>query len=154
MKRHPAWIAAGLLLFVVLACSLSRNKNDNSNSNSNSNSGSNRPAGAEVYADEVYMAKESDGPATSTFSPADRKVYVIINLNKAKTGTEVKVVWIAEDVEGTRNRELKTLEYTTKAFEKKIPGYLTWADDWPKGRYKVEVYIDGNLDRTLYYDVE
>jgi len=150
MKRHPAWLAAGLLLFVVLACNLSKNKNVNVNVNT----GTNRPANAEVFTEEVYVAKEEDSSATSIFAPSDRKVHVIINLNKAKTGTDVKVVWIAEEVEGASNKELKTLEYTTKSGEKKIPGYLTWSQDWPKGRYKVEVYIDGNLDRTVYYSVE
>lgn len=154
MKRHPAWLAAGLLLLVVLACNLSKNKNDNSNTNTNTNSGSSRPANAEVYTDEVYVAKSEDGSATSTFAPSDRKVHVIIKLNKAKTGTDVKVVWTAEQVEGASNKELKTLEYTTKAFEEKIPGYLTWSQDWPKGRYKVDIFINGNLDRTVFYEVE
>lgn len=149
MKRHSAWFAAVLLLFVVLACNLSKNKNVNVNVNS----GSNRPD-AEIFTEEVYIAKEEDGPATSTLSPSDRKVYVVINLNKAKSGTDIRVIWIAEDVEGTTNKELKRLEYTTKTGERKIPGYLTWSQDWPKGRYKVEVYIDSNLDRTVYYAVE
>lgn len=153
MKRHPAWLALGLLLFVVLACNLSKNKNDG-NGNSNTNSGSNRPANAEVYTDEVYIAKEENGSAVSTISPSDRKVHVVINLNKAKSGTDVKLIWIAEEVEGASNRQLKTLEYTTKVGERKIPGYLSWSEDWPKGKYKVEVYIDGNLDRTVYYEVE
>jgi hypothetical protein len=150
MKRHPAWIAFTLFLFVVVACNFSSNKNGNTNSNS----GSNRPGDAEIFTEDVYMSKEENGPATSTFAPGDRKVNVVINLNKGKTGTDIKVVWIAEDVEGARNKELKSLEYTTKGSEKKIPGYVTWSQDWPKGRYKVEVYINGNLDRTVFYDVE
>lgn len=154
MKRHSAWAAFGLLLCVVLACNLSKNKNSNVNVNVNINSGSNRPANAEVYTEEVYAAKSEDGEATSTFSPSDRTVHVIINLNKAKSGTDVKVVWFADEVEGASNKELKTLEYTTKAFDRKIPGYLRWSQDWPKGRYKVEVYINGNLDRTIYYEVQ
>lgn len=152
MKRHSTWVAAGLLLFVVLACNLSKNKN--SNVNVNINSGSNRPADAEVFTDEVFTAKSADGSATSTFSPSDRTVHVIINLNKAKAGTDVRVVWFADEVEGATNKELKTLEYTTKAFDKKIPGYLTWSKDWPKGRYRVMVYINGTLDRTIYYEVQ
>lgn len=152
MKRHSAWVAFGLLLFVVLACNLSKNKN--SNIDVSVNSGSNRPANAEVYTEEVYAAKSEDGSPTSSFSPSDRTVHVVINLNKAKSGTDVKVIWFAEEVEGATNKELKTLEYTTKAFDKKIPGYLRWSQDWPKGRYKVEVYINGNLDRTIYYDVQ
>ena len=152
MKRYSALVAFGLLLFVVLACNLSKNKNGNTNVNVNS--GSNRPADAEVYTEEVYAAKTENGDATSTFSPSDRTVHVIINLNKAKSGTDVKVVWFADQVEGANNKELKTLEYTTKAFDKKIPGYLRWSQDWPKGRYRVEVYINGNLDRTIYYEVQ
>ena len=151
MKRHSAWVALGLLLFVVLACNLSKNKN--SNINVNINSGTNRPANADVYTEEVYAAKSEDGAATSTFAPSDRTVHVIINLNKAKAGTDVRVVWIADEVEGATNKELKTLEYTTKG-EKKIPGYLRWSQDWPKGRYRVAVYLNGNLDRTIYYEVK
>ena len=147
MKRHSAWVAFGLLLLVVLACNLSKNKN------SNINSGTNRPANAEVYTEEVYAAKSEDGAATTTFAPSDRTVHVIINLNKAKAGTDVKVVWIADEVEGATNKELKTLEYTTKG-EKRVPGYLRWAQDWPKGLYRVAVHINGNLDRTIYYDVQ
>jgi hypothetical protein len=148
MKRHPSWFAAGLLVFVVLACNFSKNKNVNVNR------GPERPADAEVYTEEVYVARDKDGPATSTLSPSDRTVHVVINLNKAKTGTDVKVTWLADDVAGTTNKQLKTLEYTTKSAERKIPGYLTWSQDWQKGRYRVEVYIDGRLDRTVYYDVE
>lgn len=154
MKRYSVWLALGLLLFVVLACNLSKNKNGNTNVNVNVNSGSDRPSNAEVYTDEVYAAKSEDGSATSTFSPSDRTVHVVITLNKAKSGTDVRVVWIADEVEGATNKELKTLEYTTKAFDKKIPGYLRWSQDWPKGRYRVAVYINGNLDRTIYYDVQ
>jgi len=122
MKRYSAWVAFGLLLFVVLACNLSKNKNSNSNINVNINSGTDRPANAEVYTEEVYAAKSEDGAATSTFAPSDRTVHVVINLNKAKAGTDVRVVWIADEVEGANNKELKTLEYTTKALDKKIPG--------------------------------
>ena len=152
MKRHSAWIASGLLLFVVLACNLSKNKN--SNVNVSVNSGTDRPANAEIFTEEVYAAKTADGAATSTFAPSDRTVHVVINLNKAKAGTDVKVSWFADEVEGATNKELKTLEYTTKAFDRKIPGYLSWSQDWPKGRYRVAVYINGNLDRTIYYEVQ
>ena len=54
MKRYSAWIASGLLLFVVLACNLSKNKNVNVNVNS----GTDRPANAEIFTEEVYAAKQ------------------------------------------------------------------------------------------------
>ena len=154
MKRYSAWVAFGLFLFVVLACNLSKNKNGNSNVNVNINSGTNRPANAEIYTDEVYAAKTKDGDATSTFAPSDRTVHVIAKLNKSKSGTNMKFVWIAADVQGQIDKELKTIEYTTKAIDNTISAYLRWPQDWPSGRYKVETYVNGKLDRTIYYDVQ
>jgi hypothetical protein len=151
MKHHPAWLAAGLLIFAVLACNLSSNKNGANNSN-----GSNRPPNAEVYVDQLNMAKDDNGDpgaSTTSFSPSERTVHVVITLNKGKPGTQVRVAWIAAEVEGAKNKELKTLDYTTKGTETKIPGYLRWSQDWPRGDYKVEVYINGVLDKTVNYTV-
>ena len=152
MKRYSAWAAFGLLLFVVLACNLSKNKN--SNINVNVNSSTNQSAKADVFTEEVYASKTKDGAASSTFSPSDRTVHVIAKLNKSKSGTDIKFVWIAADVEGQIDQELKTIEYTTKPAENKISAYLRWPQDWPRGRYKVETHINGTLDRTIFYEVQ
>jgi len=152
MKHHPAWLAAGLLIFAVLACNLSKNNN-----NGNANGNSNRPPSAEVYVEQLHMAKDDNGEpgaSTTSFSPSERKVHVVITLNKQKAGTLVRVVWIAADAEGVKNKQLKTLDYTTKATDKDIPGYLRWPTDWPRGDYKVEVYLNGVLDKTVNYTVE
>ena len=151
MKHHPAWLAAGLLIFAVLACNLSKNNN-----NSNSNGNSNRPASAEIYVEQLHMAKDDNnapGASTTSFAPSDRKVHVVITLNKQKAGTLVRVVWIAADAEGVKNKQLKTLDYTTTAADKEIPGFLRWPNDWPRGQYKVEVYLNGVLDNTVNYTV-
>jgi hypothetical protein len=163
MRRHSGWLAAGLLLLAVLACNLGKNNNNSNNSNSNSNNRNsntvqtNRPPNAEVYVDSVNMAKDDNGKPgadTTTFSPSDSKIHCVINLNKAKGGTKIKTVWVAADVEGyTKNQELKTLDYTTNSFEKKITGYLT-KNEWPKGQYRLEVYVNGALDKTIDYTVE
>src|SRR5258708_8508099 len=94
MKRHSGWLAAGLLLFVVLACNLSKNGNNSNNSNSNSNSNKNsntstntRPANAEVYIDKIRMAKDKNGEpeatAPSTLNPGHSTLHFLINPNKA-----------------------------------------------------------------------
>src|ERR1700738_2142698 len=101
MKRHSGWLAAGLLLFTVLACNLSKNSNNNSNnsnsnSNKNSNTATNRPANAEIFVDKISMAKDDNGKpgeTTTTFAPGDRTIHCIADLNKAKAGTKVKFVW-------------------------------------------------------------
>ena len=162
MKRHPGWLALGLLLAVVLACNLSKNGNNSNNANANkaansNSSTSNRPANAEIYVNQVSMAKDDGGKpgeTTTTFEAADRTIHCIAELNKAKGGTQVRFSWKAVDVEGSKNEEIKTIDYTTKSFENKIHGHLTLPYDWPKGQYKVEVYINGVLDKTINYTVE
>jgi hypothetical protein len=162
MRLHSGWLAAGLLLAVVLACNTSKNSN-NSNSNNSNNSNSNksssntRPANADVYVETIEMAKDKGGEpgeSTTSYEPGDRTVHCVAHLNKAKAGTEIKFVWKAVDVTGVKAGEITTVDYTTKSFENKVHAHLTKPADWPSGSYKVEVYINGALDKTVSYTVE
>lgn len=161
MKRHSGWLATGLLMFAVLACNLSKNSNNNNSNNSNTNKNTNsttinRPANADVYVDKITMAKDDDGKpgeTTTTFEPGDRTIHCVADLNKAKKGTEVKFVWKAVDVAGSKNEEIKTIDYTTKSFENKVHGHLTLPYDWPKGTYEVDIYINGALDKMVKYTI-
>lgn len=146
--------AGALIILAIFACKTS---NKNTNVNINANSGSARPANADVYVDSVHMAKDVNdepGESATTFSASEHKVHVVITLNKAKAGTDVRAVWIAADVAGEKNRKLKQLDYTTNASETTISGYLRWPTDWPRGEYKVEIYINGALDKTINYTIE
>jgi hypothetical protein len=167
MKRHSGWLAAGLLLFAVLACNLSKNSNNNNSNNSNSNSNSNnknsntsttnRPANADVYVEKIHMAKDKDGAPgedTTTFEQGDRTIHCVINLNKAKGGTNIKFVWKAVDVTGIQSGDLTTVEYTTKSFENLVHSHLTRPSDWPTGTYEADVYINGALDKIIKFTVE
>ncbi len=167
MKLHSGWIAGVLLLSVIFACDLSNKNGNNSNNSNNSNSNknknntskepsTNRPADAEVYVNRIYMAKDNDGePGDETvlYDPTDHKVHCLIDLNKAKKGTQIKFVWKALDVQGEKDKEIKTTEYTTNSFENKVHGHLQLPYDWPKGTYRVEVYINGYLDKTIDYTI-
>ena len=162
MKLHSGWLAAGLLLFAVLACNVSKNTNNSNNSNNgnkNSNSStSTRPANADVYIDQINMAKDDNGEpgeSATSFAADEHTVHCVINLNKAKAGTKVKFTWIGVDVEGMKkNDEIKSIDYTTNSFENKVHAHLTLPKDWPKGKYKVEVYINDALDKTISYTIE
>lgn len=162
MKRHPGWLAAGLMIFALLACNLSKNRNSNNSNNSNSNENRQtntqpKRSNADIYVDRVYMAKDQSGKPgdeTTSFAPTDHTVHCIAELNKAKKGTDVRFIWKMIDVEGSRNKEIRTTDYTTKSFENKVHGHLSLPYDWPKGRYGVDVYIDGELDKTIEYTIE
>lgn len=161
MKFHSGWLAAGLLLLAVLACSMNKNANNSNNSNNSNNkdsdSSSSRRANADVYVDQVNMAKDNNGEpgdSATTFSPDDRTIHCVIKLNKAKAGTAIRFVWKAVDVKGIRSGEFQKIDYTTNSFENIVHGHLTYPEDWPKGTYQVEVYINDALDKTISYSVE
>jgi hypothetical protein len=166
MNLHSGWIAGVLLLSVIFACDLSNKNGNNSNNSNNSNSNKNkntssaptpnRPADAEVYIERIYMAKDNDGEPgeeTSSYEPGDHKVHCLIDLNKAKKGTQIRFVWMIADVEGEKNKQIQATDYTTNSFENKVHGHLKLPYDWPKGTYRVEVTINGNLDKTIDYTI-
>src|SRR5258708_30904343 len=118
MRLHSGWLAVGLLIFAVMACSTSKT--------------SSGPIS------EGYMAKDNNGEPgdqTNTFSPGDRTVHCVAKLKEAKEGTRLKFTWSIVDAGGTKNEKLKDIEYTTGADDKVVHGHLTWSRDWPTGKY-------------------
>jgi hypothetical protein len=160
MKHHPAWLAAGLLAFAVLACSLGKTTNTNSNSNSNSNSHSSPEVdlGSGNAIKEIHMAKDdgsgAPGTETDTFATSDRTLHCVATLKGAKSGTQMRFAWWIVDADNTQNQKVKEFDYTTKERENIVHAHLTLPQDWPKGKYKVQVYVNGDLDKTAFYIVE
>jgi hypothetical protein len=164
MRHHPAWLAVGLLVFAVLACNLGRkaanNANDNRNANANASSGSleGSEAGPGIAIKEVHMAKDDGngdpGDRASTFETGDRTVHCVTTLKEAKSGTQMKFGWWIVDADGTQNKKIKEINYRTRALENVVHAHLTLPQDWPSGKYKVEVYVNGDLDKTVYYAVQ
>jgi tetratricopeptide (TPR) repeat protein len=126
------------------------------NSQNGNNSQWNRPSNADVVIQRVYLAKSNNGrpgePALS-FSPSDRTIFCMIEFNVARAGTQVRFVWKTVEIDGSRNEEIKTVDYTTKAVDARVQGNLTLPRDWPAGTYKVDIYINGTFNRTVNYRV-
>ncbi|HVF49539.1 MAG TPA: hypothetical protein VNA19_05605 [Pyrinomonadaceae bacterium] len=162
MKFHPGLLALGLLLCAVLACGGLGNKNQqqaNTNTGASTNAAdAGQASTGAVRIQNIYMAKDDGsgkyGAKTESFSPSDRKVYCVAELNDSTAGTRIKFVWYIVDAGGAQDEKIKEIEYTTSALENKVNGHLTLPQDWPKGKYKVEAYINDNLDKTLDYTVE
>ena len=141
MKNHPAWLAAGLLVFVVLACNFSAGTNSNSGPIS-----------------KISMAKDNGkgdpGDETNTFSPSDHKIHCLVTLKEPKEGIKVTFVWWIVDAGGTKDDKLKELDYTTESDVKVVHGNLSSTRDWPSGKYKVEAQINGKSEKTVSFTVE
>ena len=64
----------------------------------------------------------------------------------------MKFSWWIVDAEGSKNQKIKDIDYRTKPLENIVHGHLTLPQDWPIGKYKVQVYVNGDLDKTVNYD--
>ena len=161
MKHHPAWLAAGLVVFVLLACNMGRRAGNDNNANSNAN----RPAVAEAedagpgnHIQDIHMAKDNGkgapGDETEAFSPGDRTIHCVVKLKEAKRGTGMKFSWWIVDADGSKNQKIKDIDYTTRTLENVVHGHLSLPQDWPTGKYKVQVFVNGDLDRTINYTIQ
>jgi len=160
MKRHPAWLAVGLLLFVVIACNLGkRTTNLSTNNTADTNtSASATPSTATGALTEAHMARDDGrgdpGEETNTFDAKDRAIHCVATLSDAKSGTQMKFSWFIVDADDRQNEKIKDIDYTTRALEDVVHGHLILPRDWPPGKYEVEIYVNGNLEQTVPYTVQ
>src|SRR5512141_2458646 len=90
----------------------------------------------------------------STFSPETPKVYVAYTLNDVMPGARVKIVWTAEKVEGVvENSKIDQAETTTTTMISGLFSYSKPPKGWPAGTYRVDLFIDGRLDKTIRFKV-
>ena len=103
---------------------------------------------------DAFMSRDNAGlDPTTVFAPED-VFYCIVEVANAPGDTTVKVVWYAVDVENTEpNLLIDEFEITTG--DAMLPFSLTSNSGiWPRGTYKVELYLNGTLDRTLDFQVQ
>jgi hypothetical protein len=156
MKRSSGWLAVGLLLFVVLACNLGK-KSSNVSTNRSASDTSPAIKTSTGAIEELHMAKDdgtgSPGDETNVFSPGDRTIHCVAKLANAKSGTKMKFSWFIVDADGAKNEKIKDIDYTTRSLENVVHGHLTLPQDWPSGKYRVDVYVNDNLEETAQYAV-
>lgn len=103
---------------------------------------------------DAYMARDAGGgDRTTVFSQSD-VFYCVVELANAPEDTTVKVVWYAVNVEGTDPNTMID-EFETTSADATLPFSLTSnSGTWPTGTFKVEIYLNGTLDRTLDFEVQ
>jgi hypothetical protein len=126
--------------------------------NTNSTNTNQKQPATSVAITKIYMAKDNGlgkpGAETESFSPSEHTVHVMVELDHAAEGTLVKFDWIAVDAGDMDDQSLKTLDYVTKDRENIVHANLTLPRDWTAGDYKVDVYINGQLARSVAYKIE
>ncbi len=102
----------------------------------------------------AYLTANSDGSGdTSVFSPNDT-FYAIVELSNAPDDTVLKAVWIAVDVpEVDPDFVIDEVDITTNG-EDIFTFDLSNNDLWPSGSYKVDIYMNDKLERSLEFEVQ
>ncbi|MCX6064347.1 MAG: hypothetical protein NT121_01115 [Chloroflexi bacterium] len=99
----------------------------------------------------ILTADGPGGTETTTFTPDQASFYCIVALANAPDDTKVKAVWYTVDDVGTATQIVDS-EIVGSASP--ITFKATNDGLWPVGKYKVEVYMNDKLDRTLEFTVQ
>jgi serine protease Do len=99
------------------------------------------------------LSTDEAGAQRSTAFGPDDVVYLTVGLANAPDDTKVKAVWTAVDAEGAAaNTVLDDAELTSGSAT--LTFDLKNDNPWPAGSYKVDLYLNDKLDRTLTFGVD
>jgi hypothetical protein len=102
---------------------------------------------------DAYMARDEAGTDRTTVFTSEDTFYCIVDLANAPDDTTVKAVWYAVDAQDV-DPNFKIDEYSLTSGDNVIPFSLSNDMLWPSGTYKVELYLNDELDRTLEFSVQ
>ena len=142
MKKSPLFIACIIVASLLLAISLTA-------------------CDEEVSLSEATMCRSVDGDmrpidATDVFTTDTPEIFCSVRLSYAPADTEVKAEWIyvQGELEGTENYLIDDYSLTAEGTV-----YLSFSltkpeAGWPKGEYKVILYVDGEEKLSVPFTVQ
>ena len=102
---------------------------------------------------DAFMARDNQGADRTAVFAQDDIFFCLVQVANAPDDTIVKVVWYAVSTQDFEpNLLLDQAETTTS--DAVIPFKLSNEFLWSIGTYKVEIYLNGTLDRTLNFEVQ
>lgn len=102
---------------------------------------------------DAKTATDPEGASPTTVFEQDAVIYAVVTLANAPDDTTVKASWVAVEAEGVDpNFVIDEVELTSG------DGVLQFdlSNDklWPVGKYKVDLYLNNELDRSLDFEVQ
>ncbi len=133
MKRNYKVLTFFCVIFItILACSLSAST---------------------ANITDAKMSRDYDGNDPTTTFKQNETFYCMVVLANAPEDTTVKASWTAVEVENEQpNTFIDEAELVTGSGT--IHFDLSNDGLWPVGKYKVDLFINGELDRTLDFEVQ
>ncbi|HVU11935.1 MAG TPA: hypothetical protein VHD90_11685 [Phototrophicaceae bacterium] len=94
----------------------------------------------------------SPGQTVTDFKPTDHTFYATVTLDHLETGLKVKLTWVAVDAGGETNKEIDSSEFSALVANT-INGKLSLPNDWPTGKYRLDVYLNDALAQSQSFNV-
>lgn len=151
MKHLSAILAIAILLTVGLACSDSGNDTAQPATTSN-DSGATKTNDSSVSIESITLMNEDDETVTG-FKSAELTQKAKVKLSefgKAK----VKGIFTAVNAGGEKNMKILEKELETNSITNTADFTLTLDQPFPKGDYKLDVYLNDKLAKTVNYKVQ
>jgi hypothetical protein len=105
----------------------------------------------------ILLARDSAGvPAgpVSSFRSGNNPLHAVIRLNGVEKGTRVRAAWVAVDAGGEKNYTVASQDLTAEIQGNIVNFTVSLPRPWPPGHYRIDVYINENLTRSLVFEVE
>ncbi len=101
---------------------------------------------------DAWMATDESGNTRVTSYSSFDDFYAIVDLRNAPDSTSLKAVWTAVNAEGVPANEV--INETTATIGSGLLHFrLTNSNAWPTGKYKVDIYLNDKLDKTVEFEV-
>jgi hypothetical protein len=109
-----------------------------------------------VMAEDVQGANLEPVNVTDTYSPDQQVFHAVVTIANAPSDTKVRAVWTAIDVGDAAqpNTVIDEAETTAEGSGNIDLTLTSQTGSWPAGTYKVDIYLNDKLDRTLNFSVE
>ena len=131
VKKFPMLLALMALILSSLACEFSASTANIS---------------------DAWMSTDEDGAERVTEFAQEAVFYAQVDLQNAPDDTTLKAVWIAVEVQDTDpNFVINETEFATG--DGLVHFTLSNDNLWPTGKYKVDLYMNGELASTLDFEV-
>ncbi|GAB4540907.1 MAG: hypothetical protein Kow0063_31210 [Anaerolineae bacterium] len=108
-----------------------------------------------VMAEDVQGDNFEPVGVTDTYAADQPVFHAVVSVANAPGDTMLKVVWIAVDVGDAAppNTEIDRTEVAVEGSRNVDFTLTSDSGQWPPGTYKVDIYLNDELDRTLNFSV-
>ncbi|MDQ3063965.1 MAG: hypothetical protein M3R14_14060 [Acidobacteriota bacterium] len=169
MKNLSAILALAILLTVGLACSDSENAAAGDNTTTTTqkelktddtaNSATGGESTDDVTIEYATLHRDDgggdDGEEVESFKPTDNPQYIKVKLSEFGSDNLVKAVFTAVNAGGAKNFKLFEKEMKMETFTNVATFNLSLAGKpFPVGDYKVDIYVNDKLAKTVNYKVQ